>query len=1077
MNFFYRCLLSTGMLACSLLSAAQTNPAAQSLNYSQDFNSLAYTSTTYPAGIQGWVDGTAAVSAYRLTAPTADQAMTASGTASSTAGGIYNFNGKIGFLSSGSVDPAICLALNTTGLNGITVTFDAMTMRNPYDGSANTRINEITLQYRVGTTGAFTSVGSTYQNNTTLQTGAVTTPQNSVTLSTLLPVACDNQSVVQLRWVVRDVSGSGSRPSFAFDNITATSCTTNTSTYYYRSRQTGSWNVYSTWEASPTGVSGWIMACSPPTSAAAAVTITSGQTVTINTNATAPNLTIDGTLIFDNTARAVAITDYVNISASGTFITQASGAASHAMNIGGNLTNNGVFDMSRGGTTLVCNVSFNKNGNQTISGSGATTRFNCIGLNMGTSNANVLEVLSSNFAAAAGFLHPIAALPNALANGTLKMSGSFTFTGTLFKSGSYYNIVSTGGVWINNPNVTINGTNDSYDVSGQLKISAGTFNAGTAAGNAIRLLNGSSMNVSGGTVNVAGRIQAYDAAGTTAQVTTYNQSGGTVTLSKAGVNTSTMPEFTLDLATDSLIFSGGTMIFHNQASTADDLLSRAVSVVTGGLVQMSDATTTSATTAGFYIESYSTLPSVTIYPCSTNMNVVLATNLKVNGDITIGPSTALNNRYSSTLSYNISLTGNWINNGTFLNNNLKGVTFFGTSPQNVTGSASTAFNNLTINNASGVTLQMPATMNGALILSNGLLYTSATNLLSMNASSSVAAVSNASFVSGPVAKTGSTDFTFPVGKDAEYRPIATTALSASETFTAEYIHATPDPTYDTGLKDPTLATISHCEYWMLNRAGSATANVTLTWDTYSCGVTSLPDLAVAGWNGALWKDYGNTATTGSPDPGTGGVVSVPGVNIFGPFTLASTQSSVNPLPVELLDFTASYTGAHKVSLQWHTASETNNDYFTVERSSDANAFEEVTRVKGAGNSTTPLSYTANDLSALEGISYYRLKQTDFDGHYKYSGVVTVQQKTDVFAIVNTQYSETQNSIQLQLSNDADRMVNIELYDLTGKKMCALSQQISGTSPEIIIPAGGLAHGIYLLRVVSGNEVLSRKVNL
>lgn len=200
----------------------QSNPVAQSLPYNQDFSALGAASTTYPAGWQGWNANAAGLAGTTAStaAPVADLALTAPANASQTAGGVKNYNGKIGILSNaGSVDAAMALAINTTGVSNVSVVFDAMVIRNPYDGTI-TRINEMVLQYRVGTTGTFTNVAYTeYQNNTTTQTTAVTTPLNSVTKAVYLPAACNNQAVVQLRWIYRDVSGTGARASFAVDNI------------------------------------------------------------------------------------------------------------------------------------------------------------------------------------------------------------------------------------------------------------------------------------------------------------------------------------------------------------------------------------------------------------------------------------------------------------------------------------------------------------------------------------------------------------------------------------------------------------------------------------------------------------------------------------------------------------------------------------------------------------------------------------------------------------------------------------------------------------------------------------------
>ncbi|MFN0157174.1 MAG: T9SS type A sorting domain-containing protein [Bacteroidota bacterium] len=202
---------------------AQTNPSAQSLPYTQDFSAVAHASTTYPAGWQGWTISTSPGAAFSTAGPTADRALTAPSTASTTSGNAHNYNGKLGFLNSASLDLTLVLAINTTGRTVVNVAYDVMTIRNPYDGGANTRINELTLQYRIGTSGTWTSLtGIEYQNNTTLQTGAVTTPQNTQTKSIALPAACENQSVVQIRWASRQVSGAGSRPSFAVDNVSIT---------------------------------------------------------------------------------------------------------------------------------------------------------------------------------------------------------------------------------------------------------------------------------------------------------------------------------------------------------------------------------------------------------------------------------------------------------------------------------------------------------------------------------------------------------------------------------------------------------------------------------------------------------------------------------------------------------------------------------------------------------------------------------------------------------------------------------------------------------------------------------------
>ena len=83
-----------------------------------------------------------------------------------------------------------------------------------------------------------------------------------------------------------------------------------------------------------------------------------------------------------------------------------------------------------------------------------------------------------------------------------------------------------------------------------------------------------------------------------------------------------------------------------------------------------------------------------------------------------------------------------------------------------------------------------------------------------------------------------------------------------------------------------------------------------------------------------------------------------------------------------------------VILNWTTASELNNDYFTIERSKDAVEFQPIKFVEGAGNSNSILNYEIIDVNPFLGTSYYRLKQTDFNGKYSFSNIVSVNAGSD-----------------------------------------------------------------------------------
>ena len=79
-----------------------------------------------------------------------------------------------------------------------------------------------------------------------------------------------------------------------------------------------------------------------------------------------------------------------------------------------------------------------------------------------------------------------------------------------------------------------------------------------------------------------------------------------------------------------------------------------------------------------------------------------------------------------------------------------------------------------------------------------------------------------------------------------------------------------------------------------------------------------------------------------------------------------------------------------VQLTWETASEQNNDFFTIEHSPDGVDFYELAQIPGSGTTSTVNTYSYVDEHPYYGLSYYRLKQTDFDGKFEYSNIIAVQ---------------------------------------------------------------------------------------
>jgi hypothetical protein len=143
---------------------------------------------------------------------------------------------------------------------------------------------------------------------------------------------------------------------------------------------------------------------------------------------------------------------------------------------------------------------------------------------------------------------------------------------------------------------------------------------------------------------------------------------------------------------------------------------------------------------------------------------------------------------------------------------------------------------------------------------------------------------------------------------------------------------------------------------------------------------------VAHWGGAYW-DHPAVFNAASPT-GASFTQTKTGINTFSPFAVEDIKES---LPIELLFFEAYRLNKNNVQLDWATESETNNEGFEVERMLDSETeFSKIDWVDGFGTTTNVINYSLNDVNPHQGISYYRLKQLDFDGSFSYSPVRAVE---------------------------------------------------------------------------------------
>ena len=177
-----------------------------------------------------------------------------------------------------------------------------------------------------------------------------------------------------------------------------------------------------------------------------------------------------------------------------------------------------------------------------------------------------------------------------------------------------------------------------------------------------------------------------------------------------------------------------------------------------------------------------------------------------------------------------------------------------------------------------------------------------------------------------------------------------------------------------------------------------------------------------------------------------------------------------PLPIKLITFNATAKG-NSVVLNWQTATEINNDYFTIERSTDADNWEEILYIAGAGNSNKTETYTSTDLNPLNGTVYYRLKQTDFDGKFEYFNVVAVnleKESTHKIAVYPNP-ANANTSVAVEHNFNENSTITISVKNIEGKEMTSF---VSGNTKTAI---EGLPKGLYFVTVSTANSQQTEKL--
>lgn len=812
----------------------------------------------------------------------------------------------------------------------------------------------------------------------------------------------------------------------------------------YRSVSSGNWNSTSAWEKF-NGTS-WVAISSTPSSADGEITISTGHVITISADVTADQITVNtGASLAINTSQRLTLAD-----GTGTDL-----VVNGTLNINGELKQDDNAAVELNGTAVL-----SSSGSSQIN-SGATFTINNGGTF--TNNGGSLTTSSGKWIVNSGGTFQHGTNGSSLPQATWNTGSTCLITGVTNNVPSNLNQTFYNFKW----NCISQSAN--CDFSGNLTTVNGDFTVANTGIYFIKLKSGTS------TINI-GR--------------NYVQSGGTFNLSSSnGANP------ILNISGD-LIQSGGALC----AGLGNGCIG---SINVSGSWTLSGGTVTSGVSPGAaiaivfgnsgtqtYNASGNSISGKVNYTVNSGTTLNLGTSiLSGSGNFTLQSGAGLmissaNGISSSGASGNIQVTGtrSFSTGANYIYN--------GTSAQNTGSGLPSTINNLTIDNSSGLTLSANVTVSGTLTMSSGKITTGSYELKTANTSaSSVTGYSASNYVIGNLRRSVSANgsYDFPVGTSSNYELINVT-LSDMTGFTeilSSFNNESPInvalPLINLSVMGTEITDMLDYGYWTLTPNSimlSGTYSVTLNEKGHSNAAGDAHSYCVLKRENALfsWQSLGTHNNETQSEISGVAIAMRTGLTSFSQFGIGKAAA---PLPVELVYFSARPEGS-AVKCEWQTASEVNNDFFTIERSQNGKTFTSAGTQGGAGNSNTTLNYSFSDETPLKGISYYRLKQTDFDGKFSYSKIKAVTfstLKTDaaisISAVAPNPFSE---NFSVTYSVQQDTEVEISLTNASGQLIYNEKQNASSGTNRFDYAEGlNLPEGIYFVRISFGKDTVVKKI--
>lgn len=640
--------------------------------------------------------------------------------------------------------------------------------------------------------------------------------------------------------------------------------------------------------------------------------------------------------------------------------------------------------------------------------------------------------------------------------------------------------IATGTVTLAEGTVTIGNVNGLVVNSGSFRLNGAILNAtvydvnggtndldnGTLSVTTMDIESGDAVTVSSATVTIPGTT-------TINGTLNFDNNGSTNTFNDILVNAGGSWNVTAgaDFTINGDITHNGTSWVGCNANGCDYTLTSTTGIISGsGTYNLSDIIINGA-------GSYTNTSTLTVTDRITGTGAFINDTA---GALTYSGNNSAGTNFDIT-SFTASATGNTVTYARAGDQQLRATTDADNNYHNLVISTTLAGQDATLAGNITVDNQLTLTIGDVILSTNRLTIADGATISGGNADSYIQI--NSTGVLRQNYSASGTALSFPIGDGNDYSPITSFTLTdgsfSSGAFVEFDITDANHPNRDTdntgagGDDDGTAATAFISRYWTLTGSGITGERFDASYQYVDADVTGTEsDMVATLYRNLISPAVDDWLARGMVTPGTNTVSLTNGDN-FG--DLYAMDNTLNRLPIVLVSFEAQVL-KDEVELTWVTASEENNAFFTIEKSANGFDFEPIIYLNGAGNSKESIVYKATDKTLFEGRSYYRLKQTDYNGTFVYSEIVSVFNDIAVEGFDFTLYGNPiQQGQNLTVYRNQRGVANLRVSRLNGDQVLELNFSDPESKKITVDLSKTLETGIYLVMIHQKGKRVTRKL--